>query len=36
MIDDMLSSNWVDHDDAVVAWLMEWLRRKPYRLELDL
>jgi hypothetical protein len=31
MIDDMLNSRWFEHDDAVVAWIIEWLRKKPSR-----
>lgn len=31
MIDDMLRSRWCDHDSAVVAWIIEWLRHKPSR-----
>lgn len=31
MIDEMLSSTWLDHDDAAVQWLLDWLRRKPMR-----
>jgi hypothetical protein len=31
MIDDMLQSQWFDHDSAVVTWIIEWLRKKPSR-----
>jgi hypothetical protein len=31
MIDDMLASEWFEHDNAVVNWIMEWLRKKPSR-----
>jgi hypothetical protein len=31
MIDDMLASEWLDHDSQAVQWLMDWLRKKPVR-----
>jgi hypothetical protein len=31
MIDDILATRWFDHDQAIIAWLMDWLRKKPMK-----
>jgi hypothetical protein len=31
IIDEMLASEWFDHDDKAVTWLLDWLRAKPVR-----